>query len=433
MIPAGTFTATAPKDASDLLKQRGPEAIKSVLSAANTWTPKIVEQPPSSAGTSTAAAPVHVMSLDEILGTIRSFIRSRVFLPRESQSVAIALWVAHTWVFEAFDFTPYLSIQSPAMRCGKSTLLDCLALITRQPWQAVSPTEAVLYRKIEKDRPTLLLDEVDAIFTGGKSDPSKEGLRGIINAGFQRSATVPRCSGAAHDIKDFSVFCPKALAGIGKLPGTIADRAIPIVLARKPKGHFLVKNRRREALLEVSDLVASLQHWANADVITALGKARPNLPESLGSRAADICEPLISIADLAGNEWPELARRSLIDLCEEGATEEDGNSIRLLSDIRQIFADECKEKLSTKEILTALIEVDSDSPWAHWWEREVTNGLFGGPSGSMARLLRLFEIKPTTIRADTGPVKGYYLKSFETVFEQYLPPLKGSPEPETTV
>ncbi len=50
---------------------------------------------------------------------------------------------------------------------------------------------AVLPRKIDEERPTLLLDESDAAF-GAKSDYS-EALRGILNSGYRRSGS-PRCA-----------------------------------------------------------------------------------------------------------------------------------------------------------------------------------------------------------------------------------------------
>ena len=83
----------------------------------------------------------------------------------EAQVTAVTLWVAHTWVIEAFDFTPYLHISSPVKRCGKSRVFDCLRLLCAKAMAGRSITEAVLFRKIEQDAPTLLLDEVDAIFS----------------------------------------------------------------------------------------------------------------------------------------------------------------------------------------------------------------------------------------------------------------------------
>lgn len=50
----------------------------------------------------------------------------------------------------------------------------------------------------------------------------------MLNAGWRRGAKAYRMGGAnARTLEEFSVFCPKAFAGIGSyLPGTLADRSI---------------------------------------------------------------------------------------------------------------------------------------------------------------------------------------------------------------
>src|SRR5262249_47513705 len=158
---------------------------------------------------------------------ICKFLQRHVVLSSPAQAVIIALWVVHTWILDAFDCTPYLHVSSPEKRSGKTKLLDCLELLVSKPWRAISPSEAVLYRKIEMDQPTLLLDEVDTVFSGNK-DERKEPLRALLNAGFERKAKVPRCvgQGSNYHVQEFAVFCPKAFAGIGRLPDTISDRCI---------------------------------------------------------------------------------------------------------------------------------------------------------------------------------------------------------------
>ena len=93
-----------------------------------------------------------------------------------------------------------------------------------------------MFRKIELDRPTLLLDEVDTIF-GPKAPPTYEGLRALLNAGRRRGTTVPRCvgEGTRMTVRDFPVYCPKVFAGIGKaLPDTVLDRSIVLHMVRNP-------------------------------------------------------------------------------------------------------------------------------------------------------------------------------------------------------
>jgi Primase C terminal 2 (PriCT-2)/RepB DNA-primase from phage plasmid len=60
-----------------------------------------------------------------LLTGLRAHLKRHVVLPPHTD-VALALWVLHTWVFEAFDITPYLAITSPTRRCGKTLLMTLL-------------------------------------------------------------------------------------------------------------------------------------------------------------------------------------------------------------------------------------------------------------------------------------------------------------------
>ena len=337
----------------------------------------------------------------------------------KSQAPVIALWVVHSHAIAAFDYTPYLHVSSPEKQCGKSRVIDLLNLLVRAPWPAVSPSEAVIYRKIEAASPTLLLDEVDTIFTGGK-DENKEGLRALLNAGFQRSATVPRCVGPQHQIQDFKVFCAKVIAGIGKLPDTVADRSVPIVLARKARNQIVERFRGRDAAPIAEGIRTPLASWAGSpEIIASLREARPSIPDSLGDRQADICEPLLAIADIAGGEWPGRARAALLELFSATEGQDDSLGVKLLTGMHRAFAD--TERLSTEAAINALLACD-DAPWASWWERDIQSGNVRGPSAKLARMLKPFGIQPGTIRQPDGTTpKGYKRESFEDAWERYLP------------
>ncbi|MGA7880819.1 MAG: DUF3631 domain-containing protein [Terrimicrobiaceae bacterium] len=363
------------------------------------------------------------LELQEILEQVRGFLSRYIVFSNEAQATAVTLWVAHTWVIDAFDYTPYLQISSPVKRCGKSRVFDCLKLLCAKPWVVVSITEAVMFRKIEKDTPTLLLDEIDAVFTPKKGDDGKEAIRALLNAGFERRATVPRCVGPNHTLAEFRVFCSKALAGIGKLPDTIADRSIPIIMARRKRGQHVEKFRARNAEVIAKPMAAALQAWASRQqTLTSLCNACPFVPDALGDRAADICEPLLAIAEMAGGEWPGRARSALVELCAGGDIADESIGIKLLAAIREIFEARKVDRISTKELLDALIERDSDEPWAVWWESAIAKGNVRGVAAKLARLLKPFDIIPETIReADGGTPKGYKLASFGDAFLRYLP------------
>ena len=104
---------------------------------------------------------------------------------------------------------------------------------------------------------------------------------------------------------------------------------------------------------------------------------------------------------MAGGEWPGRARSALVELCAGGDIADESNYIKLLAAIREIFETCGADRISTKDMLNALIERENDEPWASWWESDITKGNVRGVAAKLARLLKPFDIIPETIR-DTG-------------------------------
>jgi putative DNA primase/helicase len=243
--------------------------------------------------------------LDEIAATIRRHV-----VVDATAAEAAALWVVHTHALEAAYVSPRFAITSPEKRCGKTTLLTLLGALAARPLATANLTAAVLFRVIEAIQPTLLIDEADT-FIGGADT-----MRGIINAGHSRgTATVLR---SAPDSKDgweprsFKVWGPLALAAIGQLPGTIEDRSIKVAMRRR-RADELVEPLRIDRLDRLGPLARRVARWAS-DQKVALSAADPAVPAELHDRAADNWRPLLAIADVAGGEWPERARRAAVVL-----------------------------------------------------------------------------------------------------------------------
>ena len=180
----------------------------------------------------------------EALNGITSFAGRFVVLT-EYQLSAIALWVVHTHAFDAAETTPYLAITSADRRSGKTRLLEVLELLVARPWFTGRTSPAALVRYIEAETPTLLLYESDAAFAGERD--YAEALRGVLNTGYKRRGRYTLCGNAGATIQHFSTFAPKAIAGIGHLPDTVADRSILIRLetkdSRRARGAIHTPNR----------------------------------------------------------------------------------------------------------------------------------------------------------------------------------------------
>ena len=368
-----------------------------------------------------AASATATVDASDLMNAVYKYVRRFVYLSEE-QAVVVALWVFHTYVFESAETTPYLAVTSAEKGCGKTRLLEVLNTIVANPWLTGRVTTAVLVRKVDGEKPTLLLDESDAAF-GGEKEYS-EALRGLLNTGYRRSGKSSLCVGKSSEMnyKDFSTFCPKCIAGIGKLPDTVADRSIPIRLKRAAPGELTERFRERNVQQEAAGLRGRLKAWGAATG-TSLTDARPLLPEELSDRQQDCVEPLLAIAEALGQGWGEIGRAAVKSLCCEHA---ESNSIRinLLSDTRTIFERRDGEKITSTELASALAAIET-SPWGEWSQGKPIT-----PS-KLARLLSPFEVRPHTIRLGQGTSKGYERSDFEDAFRRYLRPSIPQPLQET--
>jgi len=366
--------------------------------------------------------------LGKLLGAIGGFLRRYVVFQCPEQPIVIALWVLHTWTIEPFDYTPYLFVHSAEKRSGKTRLLDVLDLLVNTPWRAAGASEAVLFRKVDRDKPTLLYDEIDTVF-GSNRNNGMENIRRFFNVGFERGAKIPRCvgEGAKQDIQEFDPFCAKALSGIGKvLPDTVTDRCLPIELQRQSREEKAERFRKRKAEELASPIRAELSVLSQqAGLIDSLRDAEPSLPDALSDRQQDICEPLLAIADLAEGDWPQIARAAVTKLCTQ--EEDASNGVKLLSDIKAVFDSTVADRLPTEQILEELVEIE-DSPWAIWWQDDLKNQKVAKVAAKLARMLKAYKrsdgerLKPRTIRIGDETPKGFHRSDFEQAWSRYLPP-----------
>jgi len=161
--------------------------------------------------------------LDEIVAACGRFL----ILP-DGGKEALALWLIHAWAIDAAHISPLLILASPEKRCGKTTTLTIVGALGPNPIPASSISPASLFRSVEKYKPLLLIDEAD------RALKNSEELNCIINASHNRnSAVVIRTAGDEHEPRLFSTWCPKAIAVIGKLQGTLEDRGIILHMRRR--------------------------------------------------------------------------------------------------------------------------------------------------------------------------------------------------------
>ncbi|MGZ5544094.1 MAG: DUF3631 domain-containing protein [Limisphaerales bacterium] len=371
-------------------------------------------------------------------------LQRHVILPPHAADT-LALWILHTYAFHLRDVSTYLGIESPEKRCGKTTLLTVLSELCNRAIVASNISSPAFFRVIEETRPTLLIDEPDTFLQGNDE------LRGILNSGYSRKTAyvvrvinqssnpqpsspthllgrvqtpdspthAPVLSSPAHGLPystlnqqpstslgHFSTWCPKAIAAIGHLPDTLSDRCIVIRMQRKTN-HEPTQRLRH---LQTKDLRQQCEAFV-ATHANAIATAQPDIPNQLNDRAADIWEPLLVLADIAGGDWPQKARTAAIALSTRA---NESNPIgALFLDILLCYTANNTDRLHTRAILEYL-QQRGMRPWNETLKKPI-NDLW------LAQQLRPYGIRPHSTRIAGVQAKGYYESDMLDAFRRYVP------------
>lgn len=353
----------------------------------------------------------------EYLGTVLDqtveFVHRYVVLGDHAADV-VALWTAHSYVFECAPATPYLHPFSPEPGSGKTTLLDVLAVVARNAIQADNLTEAVLFRLIDAKKPTLLFDEVDAVF-GKKQSDSAEGIRQVLNSGYRKGKQAYRCVPPSHEIATFDVFCPKATAGLHELPDTLAHRSIPIAMKPPLPSDRYQDFDPEEAEPDAEIIRVNLQSWADEEatfVVLTDPRLKPEKLPELDARGNEIWRILLRIADHAGGDWPARARDAAVELSGGDRVRRDGSvAVQLLSHIRDVFVE---ERVTCRDLAERL-NGDDAMPYGGW------NSGAGITTRELGRKLSKFGVIAKTIRSHETRANGYERDQFQDAWSRYIP------------
>ncbi len=346
---------------------------------------------------------------EALVADLERFITRFVILPGQT-ALPLAPWVLATFCHDAFDSFGYLLVVSPAPRCGKTRLLETLSLIVSEPRRIASTSEPALFRTIAEYSPTLLLDEMETL--NSRSERA-EYLKSLLNAGNRCDAVVTRCEGKDFKVKEFNVFCPKILAGIGRFPHTIRDRSIILPMQRRKTDEKVA----RFIFREVRPVGEMLRQRAQAFIERQreqIERAYLELDlKFLEDRDCEIWEPLFAVMTVADPSRLAELRTCAERLCRQKASADADESlaVKLLSDLRDVWPTN-KPHAYTRELLGLLRDL-GESPWS----TEIDLN-----PHKMARFLKGFDVRSRKVRVGDATGKGYILEELEAAFARYLAP-----------
>lgn len=318
------------------------------------------------------------------------------------ERLIVALWVLHCYLYRQFPETPRLMFISAVEGEGKTTALNVLHKMIFPSVKAASFTAAALAAVIDRDHPTLLLDE------GRNLDLQNSPLmRAIMHSGHERGgARVFMRGGEPTRVETFGPLC---ITSIEELPSfELMSRAIIIRLRRSTRTDIKKFNPEGTTY---DPVYLNIRQWA-AHCNLDLHNADPEMP-AMKNRRKDNWRPLIAIADALG--YGDAAREAMAQI---DSRYEESPGVLILRDIKSVFRD--FHSMHSAYLAAELQKIET-SPWSDWRGKDHSYHAHPITPNDIARLLRPFQIRPRSVEIEGLNLKGYHRDDFNDVWAAYCP------------
>lgn len=175
----------------------------------------------------------------DVYYNIRKDMKKYIDLPDPNMYDLLTCWAIGTYFHPLFNTYPYIFLNA-MKRSGKTKLLTFMSCICFNAKFSLSLTPATLFRLVQGNRCTLLMDEEEKITSKDIGE-----IRSMLLAGYKKGIMVPRAQEQRKkknwEVSEYEVYAPKMLANISGIEDVLEDRCITLVLLRTK--NRLVGNR----------------------------------------------------------------------------------------------------------------------------------------------------------------------------------------------
>ena len=161
----------------------------------------------------------------ELFGKIKDLLKRFIVVSDEFLDIMVS-YIMMTYIYVLFQVIPYLWLNGEK-GTGKSTIMKIMSKLCFNPMFCSNVNPANIFRQIDNDGSTIILDEFEKMYGDEKQEIIK-----ILNQGFNIDGVVPRCVGQNNQIKKFRSFSPKIMGGISNIDDVLFERVIKYTTQR---------------------------------------------------------------------------------------------------------------------------------------------------------------------------------------------------------
>lgn len=162
---------------------------------------------------------------NELFENLKNLFKRFVVLKDEFLDVIVS-YIMMTYIYILFQVIPYIWLNGEK-GTGKSTIMKIMSKLCFNPLFCSNVNPANIFRQIDNDGSTIILDEFEKMYGEDKQEIIK-----ILNQGFNIDGVVPRCVGQNNQIKKFRSFSPKIMGGISNIDDVLFERVIKYTTQR---------------------------------------------------------------------------------------------------------------------------------------------------------------------------------------------------------
>jgi DNA primase len=221
-------------------------------------------------------------------------------LPKEEYYDIIVAWDFHTYLQEAFQYTPIICFFAVAER-GKSRTGKAMTYVAYRGLHVESLREAYIFRVAQNFKSSLFFDIMDVW-----KKASEYRCEDILLSRFEKGIKVARVlypdRGAFADTVYYSIFGPTIIATNVSIHSILDSRSITISMPESSR-KFDSDVKESEALSLKERLVAFRARYLNTEL--------PTVSKPAKGRLGDILRPLLQIITLVNSERKEKFLKAL--------------------------------------------------------------------------------------------------------------------------
>ena len=268
----------------------------------------------------------------EIFDEIQNWWTTYTFMTEET-ALLLTLWSAHANMWQGFQNTPRLVIDSPTKGCGKTLVLFVLGELINKAKHSGAMSEAAFVRYASKGELVVLYDEADQAFRGN-SDLTK-----VLNNGWHQHGTFDTCTPSGDGTWEptpLPVHSCVALAGINipkHLQEATLDRSIIIQMMKARPGDLPERFNERKHKTELKVLGRKLLRWCN-DHKQHITPHESCIPDDVDNREFWKWNPLVAIAEFIGEDYTKRALRLMRNKVE---VDEEDQGTKFLRDCFRVY------------------------------------------------------------------------------------------------